>query len=139
MLLRSGVLASALLVAGGVFAADDSLYRALGGTEGLTRIASGLVDRAYADERIKLKFDGVNPKFLKEQLRNQFCQLSGGPCVYDGETMKNSHAHLALTKADFNALVEDLQASMDEQGVPFSVQNRLLALLAPMHRDVITK
>ena len=27
---------------------------------------------------------------------------------------------------------------MDERHVPFTVQNRLLALLAPMHRDVIS-
>jgi hemoglobin len=27
---------------------------------------------------------------------------------------------------------------MAAQGVPFATQNRLLALLAPMHRDVIT-
>lgn len=119
--------------------ADDALYRALGGEAGIARIVDGMVDRAYADPRIQKKFDGVNPKALKESLRNQFCVLSGGACKYEGETMKNSHAHLALTKADFNALVEDLQFAMDDAKVPFSVQNRLLALLAPMHRDIITR
>jgi hemoglobin len=29
--------------------------------------------------------------------------------------------------------------AMDEQSIPFTVQNRLLALLAPMNRDIITK
>jgi hemoglobin len=28
---------------------------------------------------------------------------------------------------------------MDRRGLPFPVQNRLLARLAPMHRDVITQ
>jgi len=120
-------------------APDDALYRALGGAAGIARIVDGMVDRAYADPRIQKKFDGVNPRALKESLRNQFCMLSGGACKYEGETMKISHAHLALTKADFNALVEDLQFAMDDAKVPFSVQNRLLALLAPMHRDIITK
>lgn len=138
-ILRGGLLALALCGAGGASAADDALHRALGGDEGIARIVNGMVDRAYADPRIQKKFDGVNPKALKESLRNQFCVLSGGNCVYEGETMKNSHAHLALDKADFNALVEDLQLSMDAQRVPFAVQNRLLALLAPMHRDIITR
>jgi hemoglobin len=133
----------ALLVGMGMaapaIAADDTLYRALGGEAGIARIVDNLIDRAYADERIKKKFDGVNPKALKESIGKQFCQLTGGPCLYDGETMVKSHAHLALDKADFNALVEDLQFSMDDQKVPFAVQNRLLALLAPMHRDIITK
>jgi hemoglobin len=30
------------------------------------------------------------------------------------------------------------QQAMSAQGVPFATQNRLLALLAPMHRDVVT-
>lgn len=118
---------------------DDALYQALGGEAGIARIVDGMLSRAYADDRIKKKFDGVKPQALNESIRKQFCQLSGGPCVYDGETMKNSHAQLALDKADFNALVEDLQLAMDDAKVPFAVQNRLLALLAPMHRDIITR
>lgn len=137
--LHAAIVALALLSGAPSRAADDALFQALGGDAGITRIVDGLIDRAYVDDRIKAKFDGVKPAALKESIRKQICQLSGGPCVYDGETMKNSHAQLALTKADFNALVEDLQAAMDEQKVPFTVQNKLLALLAPMHRDIITK
>jgi hemoglobin len=43
-----------------------------------------------------------------------------------------------ITKGNFNALVEVLQTSMDAKKIPFSAQNRLLAQLAPMHRDIIT-
>lgn len=137
--LRAALVTLALWSGSASWAADDTLFRALGGDAGIARIVDGLIDRAYLDDRIKAKFDGVKQAALKESIRKQFCQLSGGPCVYDGETMRISHAQLALTKADFNALVEDLQAAMDEQQVPFTVQNKLLALLAPMHRDIITK
>ena len=53
--------------------------------------------------------------------------------------MKSSHAGLGIDRADFNALVEDLQIAMDRKGVPFRSQNKLLAILAPMHREVITR
>jgi hemoglobin len=53
--------------------------------------------------------------------------------------MHDAHKGLHLTNADFNALVEDLQAGMDKAGVSFATQNRLLARLAPMNRDVVTK
>lgn len=52
--------------------------------------------------------------------------------------MKSAHADMDINKGHFNALVEVLQSAMDAQGIPFVQQNRLLALLAPMHRDVIT-
>jgi hemoglobin len=41
--------------------------------------------------------------------------------------------------ADFNALVEDLQLAMDDSEIPFATQNRLLAILAPMERDIVNK
>ncbi|WP_267463791.1 globin family protein [Sphingopyxis solisilvae] len=40
---------------------------------------------------------------------------------------------------DMNALVENLQAAMREENIPFATQNRLLAKLAPMSRQVITR
>lgn len=53
--------------------------------------------------------------------------------------MKEAHADLDITKGDFNALGDVLQVSMDAKGIPFGAQNRLLARLAPMHREVVTK
>ena len=51
--------------------------------------------------------------------------------------MAEAHGALTISKADFNALVEVLQLSMDAKGIPFGAQNRMLARLAPMHRDII--
>ena len=52
--------------------------------------------------------------------------------------MKNSHAELKIGTGQFNLLVEILQDCMDARQIPFTVQNQLLARLAPMHRDIIT-
>ena len=65
--------------------------------------------------------------------------MSGQRWTLQGNPMKSGHADLGITKADFNALVEVLQTSMDAKGITFRSQNQLLALLAPMHRDIITK
>ncbi len=74
---------------------------------------------------------------MKAQLVAQFCELSGGPCKLKGPDMKTVHQDIDIRKGDFNALVEVLQQAMREQQVPFSVQNKLLAKLAPMHRDIV--
>jgi hemoglobin len=76
---------------------------------------------------------------FKTNLTDQLCVVAGGPCVYKGQSMHDAHKGLHLTNADFNALVEDLQTGMDKAGVSFATQNRLLARLAPMNRDVVTK
>lgn len=120
-------------------AAPAGLYQALGEKPGITRLVDDFVNRVVKDPRIGGHFKDTKPAALKESLTDQFCQLSGGPCKYEGADMKSAHADMDINKGHFNALVEVLQSAMDAQGIPFAQQNRLLALLAPMHRDVITK
>ena len=119
--------------------ADDQLYRDLGGREAIQRFTNDFYDTMLQDARIAPFFDGVNMKHLKGVLADYFCVVAGGPCVYDGVGMKDSHAHLGIGKGDFNRLVEHLQRAMDRADVPFAAQNRLLARMAFFHRDIVTK
>ena len=118
--------------------ADPSLFKSLGEAPGLVRLVDDFTARLLADSRTAPQFKETKIPQFKERLVEQFCQVSGGPCVYKGADMKSAHANLDIAKRDFNALVEILQQSMDAQGISFGAQNRLLAQLAPMHRDVIT-
>jgi len=126
-----------LMLAGAPARADDSLYRALGGAAVLRPMMDEFVGRLAADRRIARFFEKTNREELAAQLTAQVCQLSGGPCAYEGPTMRQAHEGMEVRRADFNALVELLQVTMDARGVPVRAQNRLLALLAPMHRDII--
>ena len=116
---------------------DDTLYRALGEKPGLTRLMDDFVPRLFTDPRMQPFFEGVKQEQLKQQLIDQLCQVSGGPCVYKGADMRSAHGNMEITKADFNALVEVLQDAMAAQRFDFRIQNRLLARLAPMHRDIV--
>ena len=118
---------------------DDSLYRDLGGLDVLTKVVDDTLALALADARIKDTFKETDMKRLAKLITEQFCELSGGPCKYSGDPMKEVHQGLGLSNMQFNALVEDLQAAMDKSGIPSRTQNRLLALLAPMQRTVVTK
>ena len=137
------ITASALLFAGASFAQsmaakDDQLYKAFGEKAGLVSLMDDFMVRLLADPRTGPHFKPANQQRVKEQLVDQFCALAGGPCVYKGADMKSSHSNLDITKSDFHALVEVLQLSMDARGIAFRKQNEMLALLAPMHRDIIT-
>ena len=117
--------------------ADDTLFRSLGSRPGIDRIVGDFVPRLVADPRTSEFFKKTNQDHLKLMLAQQFCVVSGGGCVYTGIPMKLAHHDMDISKGDFNALVEILQAAMDAQGVPFATQNQLLARLAPMHRDIV--
>jgi hemoglobin len=111
----------------------------MGGKEGLRKISRDLIVYSVEDPRTKDKFLEFDSERLEGLLTEQFCELTGGPCKYSGKSMKESHAKMDLTAAHFNALAENLQRAMDKHGVPFRAQNKLLAKLAPMSRDIVTK
>ncbi len=118
---------------------DGSLYRQLGGEPGVTRIVEGMLLRIARDPRIVERFQTVDIQRVRDKLIERFCVEAGGPCTYTGDSMQESHKGLALTPSDFNALVEDLQAAMTDEGVSMPAQNRLLARLAPMRGQVIDR
>ena len=119
--------------------ADDSVYQAFGQKAGIQALMEDFFSRLQADARTAPFFIGANRERLVTQLTDQLCYQSGGPCVYRGAPMAPMHRGLEIGKEDFNALVEVLQRSMDAKGIPFAAQNRMLARLAPMHRDIITR
>lgn len=115
------------------------LVRDFGGRDGIARIAARTVELSEADPRIAAIFAANDTVRLKRTLGEQFCYLLGAGCEYSGRDMRSVHAQMGATKADLNALVENLQAAMREEGVPFAAQNRLLAKLAPMAGAVVTR
>ncbi|MFZ6645847.1 group I truncated hemoglobin [Undibacterium sp. TJN25] len=117
--------------------ASDRLYQSLGAEQGIGNIVDDLVVLILQDERIKEQFKETNMKNLAKLLKEQFCVLSGGRCKYTGDDMKLVHGKMGVTDLQFNALVEDLQTALDKNNVPSATQNKLIALLAPMHRDIV--
>lgn len=118
---------------------DGKLYAEFGGHDGMVRLMDDFMVILLADPRTKDFFVAVDQKHVKVELVSQFCQITGGGCTYTGKDMKVVHAKLGIHKEDFMALVEDLQLAMNQNHIPFTAQNKLLAALAPQHRDVVTQ
>lgn len=115
----------------------DGYYQELGGKEGVEKIVDNFINEISFDKNIVKFFEGTDINRLREKLIEQFCHESGGPCEYTGDSMKDVHAGMQITKAEFNRVVELLQAAMDDAGTPQTAQNRLIRSLAPMRPDII--
>jgi hemoglobin len=117
--------------------AQQSLYDAIGGEAALKAVVDELVLIMESDDRINFTFAETDMPKFKRLLFEQLCNLSGGPCQYTGRSMRESHDKLKITNAQFNALAEDLYLAFDRVGVPYRVQNKMMAMLAPMQRDIV--
>jgi hemoglobin len=113
-------------------------FLAFGGKEGLVKIMDDFMIGLVADPRTKPFFDNNKQTFIKAMLVEQMCELMNGGCKYPGRDMKAAHANMKVSREAFNALVEQFQFAMDKHNVPFAAQNKLLAKLAPMYREIET-
>lgn len=125
--------------AGAAPVSGQELFVAFHGHEGISRIVDDLVENVQGDPRLTEIFKASDFVRLRRTLKEQFCYILNGGCSYTGRDMKSVHADHGVTTAEFNALVEVLQAAMTREGVAFSAQNRLLAKLASMKRATVTR
>ena len=131
------VLAAFITMAGCQSAPHSTLYQDLGELQGIENIVNDFLFGLGSDPRIAHHFAEADPERLRSKLVEQFCAESGGGCTYTGDSMKDSHAGMNITHADFNALVEVLIDAMEKNDISVAAQNRLLQRLAPMHRDIV--
>lgn len=117
--------------------AEASLYDRLGGQPAITAVVDQFVANVAGDDRINHFFAKTDPVKFKALLSDQICQATGGPCTYTGRDMKTAHAKFRIKEADWNALVEDLVAALDQFSVPEQEKNELLGLLVPMKGDIV--
>ena len=114
-----------------------TLYDRLGGKAAITAVVDQFVTNVADDKRINARFSTTDIPRLKKNLVDQVCMASGGPCTYSGRDMTTTHAGMKITTADFNALVEDLVASLNKFKVSETEKKDLLGILGPMKKDIV--
>ena len=115
----------------------QTLYERLGGTNAIAAVVDDFVARCAKDGRINGKFARSDIPRLKKMLSDQVCEATGGPCTYAGRDMKETHTGMGVTSGEFDALVQDLVASLDQFDVSKGDQGELLGVLAPMKSYIV--
>ena len=120
--------------------AAPSLYKRLGGREGITGVVNDFTATMAADPRVNERFKGMKPEAVekfKSNLADQICDATGGPCSYLGKDMKTTHQGMKITEAEWNATVENLVKALDKNNVAAGSKRELLGLLGPMKKDIV--
>jgi hemoglobin len=117
-----------------------SLYKRLGGREGIAVVVGDFTATMAADPRVNARFKGMKPpevERFKSNLADQICEATGGPCSYVGKDMKTAHKGMNITEAEWNAGVENLVKALDKHNVPAGSKQELLGILGPMKKDIV--
>jgi hemoglobin len=117
-----------------------SLYKRLGGREGIRGVIDDFVANLSADPRASARFKGMKPpdvERLKTNASDQLCEATGGPCSYLGKDMKTAHKGMNITEAEWDAGVDALVKALDKHKVAPKDKEEVLAKLAPMKKDIV--
>ena len=116
---------------------EKNLYQELGGESGVAVIVDNFIMAIARDERVIDYFAVSNVQRFREKMLEHICLVAEGPCTYTGDTLVDVHTGMNVKEGDFNAIVEDMMAAMNQSGVAIGTQNRLLARLATYRGEII--
>jgi hemoglobin len=119
-----------------------SLYDRLGGYNAIAAVVDDFVGRLVTDKQFERFFAGHSTdskKRIRQHIVDQFCAAAGGPCLYTGRTMKDSHTGLNISEADWDAAAKHLVASLDKFKVPEPEKKELLAFVTGLKAEIVEK
>jgi hemoglobin len=116
---------------------EASLYERLGSTEGITQIASDVVDNHMGNPRVAPRYANTDVVAIKKTVAEFFITGTGGPEVYKGMDMVAAHAGMNIDAAEFVAVLDDALAALSKNNVGQHEQEELLFTLYSMKGDIV--
>ena len=118
----------------------EPLYKRLGGYDALAAVTDDFVGRLAKDPQLGKFFAGHSTDSLKrirQQVVDQLCEATGGPCYYIGRSMKASHAGMGITENDWNAAANHLVVTLNKLKVPQKEHNEVLSAISALKKDIV--
>jgi hemoglobin len=120
----------------------STLYERLGGEGAVDLAVDKFYRRVLADDRISSFFEGVDMERQAAKQKAFLTMVFGGPHHYTGKDMRDGHRHLVargLNDSHFDAVVENLGATLKELGIPDSDITEVAALAETTRNDVLDR
>ena len=124
-------------------AQEKSLYERLGGTYAIAVVVDEFIERLVANQTLNANpaIDAARKRVskagLKFRVTAMVARAAGGPEVYAGRSMLDSHASLNITEREWQAMLIDLKVVLYKFNVPDAEQAELLAIVESTKLDIV--
>jgi hemoglobin len=125
--------------------AQTSLYDRLGGLKGITVVVDDFINRLVTNDELNKNpaIDAGRKRspapYLKFQVSQMVCGVTGGPCTYTGKAMKESHAHLNISEREWSVMAREFKNSLDTFKVPAAEQKELFDIVGMTKADIVVR
>jgi len=119
-----------------------TLYEKLGGADGIAKIVDDIVEAHLNNPTIKARFLPYLEKpervaEIKKHNREFLGAGSGGPEIYSGRSMLETHRGMNISEAEYMAVTDDIMHVLEKNGVGESARNEVLAITFGLKGDII--
>jgi hemoglobin len=120
-----------------------SLYDRLGGVYNIAVVVDDLIDRVMVDARLNANprvdeaHHRVSAAGFKYYVTEMLCGAAGGPQVYTGRSMGDSHRHLVITEDEWAAFMDDLQQTLHSFQVPNGEQQEITQIVESTKEAIV--
>ncbi|MBO0691331.1 MAG: group 1 truncated hemoglobin [Acidimicrobiaceae bacterium] len=116
-----------------------SIYDQIGGAPAVQTAVDRFYTKVIGDPQLAGYFHEIDLDRLKRHQRAFISAALGGPDSYQGRDMNEAHSSLAISDADFDAVVEHLVVTLQELDVPDTTIGQIGDALAPLRTEIVSR
>ena len=116
---------------------QKSLYERIGGQPAIDATVEVFYKKVLADKRVSHFFKDINMKKQKAKQKAFIAAVLGGPKPWTGKNMRRAHDSLDIEGCHFDAIAENLQASLKDMKVPADLIAEVMTIVASTRKDVL--
>lgn len=120
----------------------DTLFNRIGGEAAVDAAVDLFYRKVLSDGRINQFFDDTDMDDQRAKQKAFLTMAFGGPNNYTGKDLRTAHAPLVakgLNETHFGAVAENLQATLDDLGVPAELSAEVMQIAASTQDDVLNR
>ena len=122
--------------------AEDSLYKQLGGYDGIATVTDAFLTKLAKDKKLGRFFTGhsdASLRRIRQDIVEFLCEKSGGPCFYTGRPMKEAHGGLKISAEDWKTSNRLFGQVMNELKVDKALQDKVVAFIGTLEGDIVER
>lgn len=117
----------------------DTLYKRIGGKAALRKAVNLFYIKVLADPRIADLFENIDMEGLIQHQYTFLMKATGGSDVYKGRSLRDAHKGLALNDTHFDAVAENLSATLHTLNIEASLIEEVIALVETTRTEILNR
>lgn len=114
-----------------------SLYERLGAAKGVEKLVDDILALHLKNPVVATRFLNGDLERAREKAREFIAMGTGGPAAYTGKDMRETHRGMNISEQEFVAVLDDILAAMDANGVGQREKEEFLAIAYSLKGDII--